>query len=100
MQPEIDLKKLGRYEIKTKIGEGGMGTVFEAIDPMLERKVALKVSNISSNAEATLKQKYTDLFMKEARLAAQFIHPNIAITYDAGFEKGLQKSPPVGGSKS
>jgi eukaryotic-like serine/threonine-protein kinase len=88
MQAEIELKKLGRYEIKAKIGEGGMGTVFEAIDPMLERKVALKVGKVSSDAESKSK-KHTDRFMKEARLAAQFIHPNIAITYDAGIEKGL-----------
>ncbi|MFH0726303.1 MAG: serine/threonine-protein kinase [Pseudomonadota bacterium] len=89
MQPEIELTKLGRYEIKAKIGEGGMGTVFEAIDPMLDRKVALKVNKISRDAEATSKQKYMDRFIKEARLAAQFIHPNIAITYDAGIEEGL-----------
>jgi eukaryotic-like serine/threonine-protein kinase len=89
MQPEIALKKLGRYEIKAKIGEGGMGTVFEAIDPMLERKVALKVNKISRDTEAKSKQKYADRFLKEARLAAQFIHPNIAITYDAGMEDGL-----------
>lgn len=89
MQPEIELKKLGRYEIKAKIGEGGMGTVFEAIDPILERKVALKVAKISSGADTDLKQSRTERFLKEARLAAQFIHPNIAITYDAGIEKGL-----------
>jgi serine/threonine-protein kinase len=89
MQPEIDLKKIGRYEIKAKIGEGGMGTVFEAIDPILERKVALKINKISRDAEAKSKQKYADRFLKEARLAAQFIHPNIAITYDAGIEEGL-----------
>jgi eukaryotic-like serine/threonine-protein kinase len=89
MQPEINLKKLGRYEIIAKIGEGGMGTVFEAIDPILERKVALKVAKISSGAETGSQQNRMERFLKEARLAAQFIHPNIAITYDAGIEEGL-----------
>ncbi|MDX9788369.1 MAG: serine/threonine-protein kinase [Desulfobacterales bacterium] len=86
---DMTLKKLGRYEIKAKIGEGGMGTVFEALDPVLERKVALKISRLFDNASSKPDQPQLALFIKEARLAAQFIHPNIAITYDAGFEEDM-----------
>lgn len=89
MQPVIDLKKIGRYEIKAKIGEGGMGAVFEAIDPVLERKVALKVGKTAISSEGKSKQELKDRFLKEARLAARFIHPNITITYDAGIENEL-----------
>lgn len=66
-----------------------MGTVYEAHDPVLGRKVALKVSKLFTENASKPGKKRLDQCMNEARLAAQFIHPNIAITYDAGFEKVL-----------
>lgn len=89
MQSKESLIKLGRYEIKAKIGEGGMGTVFEAFDPVLERGVALKISKIFDDGASKPQQEQRASFLKEARLAAQFVHPNIAITYDAGFEQDM-----------
>lgn len=84
-----DIKTLGRYKIVSKLGEGGMGIVYKAVDPVLERNVALKVGKMSSfGLEKPDKERFNQ-FLKEARLAAQLVHPNIAITYDAGFEKDL-----------
>jgi len=80
-------KKLGRYEILSILGKGGMGTVYKAIDSFLQRTVALKVVNVSSLDITKPDKNKLDQCLKEARLAAQLIHPNIVITYDAGIEE-------------
>ncbi len=77
-------KSLGRYEIQSILGKGGMGTVYKAIDSFLQRTIALKVVNIASLDIASPDKRKLDQCLKEARLAAQFIHPNIVITHDAG----------------
>jgi len=66
--------KLGRYEIRSKIGEGGMGEVYLAEDEKLDRKVAIKIlpSDVSSNQERMRR------FVQEAKAAAAVNHPNIA----------------------
>ncbi|RPJ82266.1 MAG: hypothetical protein EHJ94_02490 [Deltaproteobacteria bacterium] len=84
-----DIQELSRYKIVSVLGKGGMGTVYKATDPFLGRDVALKVRNPSDIGLLEWDEKSHGQYLKEARLAAQFIHPNIAITYDAGFEKGL-----------
>lgn len=89
MQPLQDIETLGRYEVSSKLGEGGMGTVFKAIDSFLERTVALKIAKISSMDLTGTDKNRLDQCLNEARLAAQFIHPNIVITYDAGIEEDL-----------
>ena len=73
---------LTHYQIHGIIGEGGMGTVFKATQLSLHRDVALKVL-----APALSKDRnFVDLFINEARAAAQLIHPNIVQVYDAGTE--------------
>ncbi len=79
-----DTDILDRYEIQSRIGKGGMGTVYEAVDSFLQRTIALKVFNIASLEIASPDKKKLESCLKEARLAAQFIHPNIVITHDAG----------------
>ena len=79
----------GRYETLSILGKGGMGTVYQATDSFLERTVALKIARISSLDINGQKKDILDQCLKEARLAAQFIHPNIVITYDAGIEDDL-----------
>lgn len=83
------IKSLGRYEISSKLGEGGMGIVYKATDSFLERTVALKIAKISSTDLIGPDKKRLSRCLKEARLAAQFIHPNIVITYDAGIENDV-----------
>ena len=86
MEPPNGLKQLGRYKISSTLGKGGNGTVYKAIDPMLGRDIALKVGEIPDTGSGTSQNERLTQSLREARLAAKFIHPNIAITYDAGFE--------------
>src|SRR5262245_12844591 len=72
--------KLGRYEIRSKIGKGGMGEVYLAEDARLHRKVALKLlpADLASN------QVRMRRFEQEATAAAALNHPNIAHIYEIG----------------
>ncbi len=76
--------KLGRYEIRSKIGEGGMGEVYLAEDTQLHRKVALKVlpADVAANKDRMRR------FNQEATAAAALNHPNIAHIYEIGESEG------------
>ena len=76
--------KLGRYEIRAKIGEGGMGEVYLAQDTKLDRKVALKIlpAELAANRERMRR------FVQEAKSAAALNHPNIAHVYEIGEHDG------------
>jgi eukaryotic-like serine/threonine-protein kinase len=77
--------KLGRYEIRSKIGEGGMGEVYLAEDTRLHRKVALKVLP----AEVASNQDRMRRFEQEATVAAALNHPNVAHIYEIGEYDGV-----------
>ena len=66
--------RLGPYELVAVTGEGGMGTVWKARDPRLDRTVAVKVS----------RDAFTERFDREARAVAALNHPNICQLYDVG----------------
>ena len=83
------MEKIGRYEIKAIIGKGGMGTVYRALDPVLGRYVALKAITLEDTGEDLTKNQGIARGLAEARLSSQLIHPNIVITYDAGFERNV-----------
>lgn len=70
--------KLGRYEILSQLGMGGMGEVYLAEDTQLDRKVALKVLP----AEVAANQDRMRRFVQEAKAAAALNHPNIAQVYE------------------
>ena len=78
-------KKIGRYEIRSKIGAGGMGEVYLAEDTSLRRKVALKVlpPDVAANRDRMRR------FNQEATAAASLNHPNIAHVYEIGESEGL-----------
>jgi serine/threonine protein kinase/Tol biopolymer transport system component len=74
--------KLGRYEIRQKIGAGGMGEVYLAHDEQLDRKVALKVLL----PEFCCDEERTNRFKLEAKAASALNHPNIITIYEVGIE--------------
>ncbi len=76
------LPNLGRFEVRRKIGEGGMGAVFEAFDPTLGRVVALKVLRDAGPAMAS-----ADV-LHEARMLARLSHPHVVTIYELGIEEG------------
>ena len=76
------MEKLGRYDIIGVLGKGAMGLVYEARDPNLDRRVAIKTIKVDNlSHEATL--EYEARFRTEARSAARLQHPNIVSVYDS-----------------
>src|SRR5712691_9041241 len=71
-------KRLGRYEVRSQIGAGGMGEVYLAQDTKLDRQVALKVLP----AEVAVKQERMRRFVQEAKAASALNHPNIITIYE------------------
>jgi serine/threonine protein kinase len=68
----------GRYRLRTKLGSGGMGTVWRAYDELLDREVAVKELTVSGPRH----EEQIARTMREARIAARLTHPNIAAVYD------------------
>ncbi|MDQ4130626.1 MAG: Stk1 family PASTA domain-containing Ser/Thr kinase, partial [Actinomycetota bacterium] len=76
----------GRYRLLREIARGGMATVFQAIDEVLERNVAIKVLHPHLVSDPT----FLDRFLREARAAAALSHPNVVPVYDWGEDEGGQ----------
>jgi WD40 repeat protein len=75
---------LGRYRILRRLGGGGMGEVYLAHDPLLERPVALKVPRFHPGHGPEVVER----FYREARAAARLAHPNLCPIYDVGDSGG------------
>jgi serine/threonine-protein kinase len=74
----------GRYQIVRELGKGSMGVVYEAYDPLFDRRVALKVlrpDRVSSSA-------FAQRFLKEAKAVGRLYHSNIVVAHDKGEDHG------------
>ena len=79
---ETKLEVLGRYKILEVIGRGAMGVVYKAVDPVIDRVVAIKTINLSLSKEDIA--EYEARFTQEIKAAGRFSHPNIVTIYDVG----------------
>src|SRR5579864_8078648 len=77
-------KKIGKYEVVDIIGKGGMGIVYRAKDPFLDRLVAIKMMTINISEYPDLLQR----FYREAKSTANLKHPNIVTVYELGEHEG------------
>ncbi|MEM9454487.1 MAG: serine/threonine-protein kinase [Myxococcota bacterium] len=76
-------ERLGRYVVLREIGRGGMGVVWTAYDPKLDRKVAIKLLKRSARRRVLRAR-----FVREARALARINHPNIITVHDVGTHEG------------
>ena len=76
------ISQLGRYNIIGELGQGAMGTVYKAVDPLIDRIVAIKTINLSLALDE--KDEYESRFYQEAKAAGRLSHPNIVTIYDVG----------------
>ena len=72
---------IGRYQVRGRLGQGGMGVLYLALDPAIDRLVAVKLLRVN-NAEVR------ERFMREGQLAARLQHANIVTVYDVGEHEG------------
>lgn len=79
------MRRIGKYEIVSELGRGGMGVVYRARDPFINRFVAIKTISQDLARSPELLQR----FYQEARAAGALTHPNIVTIYDVGETDGL-----------
>ncbi|MEV7802481.1 serine/threonine-protein kinase [Microbispora sp. NPDC088329] len=78
----------GRYRLIEPLGRGGMGTVWRAVDQVLEREVAVKELLASAELTGPEREVFTIRTFREARAAGRLSHPSVAAVYDAFEENG------------
>jgi predicted Ser/Thr protein kinase len=82
--PLAEGQRIAHYQVVQKLGEGGMGVVYKAIDATLDRPVALKV--LQSDRRTMLSKQR---FIREAKAASALNHPNIVTVYEFGSDGGV-----------
>ena len=86
MESEIP-KTLGRYRIVDELGRGAMGAVYRALDPLIDREVAIKT--LLPDLPAEVMAEIRERFIREARSAGRLSHPNIVTIFDVGEQDGI-----------
>ncbi|HEX2310354.1 MAG TPA: serine/threonine-protein kinase, partial [Vicinamibacterales bacterium] len=80
----MHVSTIGRYQIVERLGQGGMGVVYRAYDPQIERTVAIKVIS----AQLVDQPEHRERFFREARAAGRLTHRNIITIFDLGEDQG------------
>ena len=75
---------IGKYQVLEQVGEGAMGVVYKAHDPVLNRTVAVKVMSVGLAQDEVLRER----FLREAQAAGSLQHPNLVTIYDFGEMEG------------
>ena len=83
--PDLIGTRFGPYEVVARLGAGGMGEVYRARDPRLQREVAIKILPQSATSDPERQRR----FAQEAIAAGALNHPNILVVYDVGVENGV-----------
>jgi tetratricopeptide (TPR) repeat protein len=83
LETKAQVRSVGRYVLLVEIGRGGMGRVFRAFDPQLERTVAVKLLRSDRQSQAENQHLLT-----EARSMARLAHPNLVTVFDSGEDAG------------
>lgn len=83
-------KNFGPYRIESKLGEGGMGVVYRAMDTDLDRPVAIKTLLDESGGSGSSGSDSVARFMREAKAASRLQHPSIMTIYQFGVEEGIR----------
>src|SRR6476659_6636084 len=83
--PATKPSRIGRYEVESVIGRGGMGTVYRATDPRIGRPVAIKVLTNAMEEDADGLAR----FYREAQYTGSLQHQNIVTVYELGDQDGL-----------
>ncbi|MGH7616812.1 MAG: serine/threonine-protein kinase, partial [Gemmatimonadaceae bacterium] len=78
------ITEVGKYRIVEQVGEGAMGVVYRALDPVLNRSVAIKVMSDALARDDELRGR----FLREAQAAGSLQHPNVVTIYDFGEVNG------------
>jgi len=81
-------KTIGRYEIIEEIGHGAMGRIYLAHDPMIDRRVAIKIIHAFDNLSAGEAEEMRQRFAREAQAAGKLQHPGVVTIYDVGEHAG------------
>lgn len=81
--------KIGKYEIRSSLGEGAMGIVYEGFDPDIERRVAIKILHPHLVNEKN-GDEFLERFRREAKSAARCTHPNVVTVLEYGHHEDIQ----------
>lgn len=81
--------RVGRYDILEELGKGSMGQVYKALDPKINRALAIKTIRFSDEFEEDVIQEIKERFFREAEIAGRLSHPSIVTIYDVGEDRDL-----------
>jgi TonB family protein len=84
-----DVTKIGKYDIVRELGRGAMGIVYEGVDPVIGRKVAIKTIRFDTLTNDREYAETYQRFLREARSAGNLSHPSIVTIYEVGESEGL-----------